>query len=342
MKWFTAKAKADSPGSAHIVIDGEIGQSWWSDDGIASRDFMNSVKGLGELSEIVIDLNSPGGSVSDGVTIANYLKQHQAKVTINILGQASSIASVIAAAGDEVNMGLGSWGLLHDPWTVVVGNADQLRAMADDLDTLQKGIMDHYIARCGTDKTEQLNQLIKGESGDGTLLSAQEWVDLGLADSVMAEVKAAASMTGLTDALAHAKQQAEQRIQNRKPPEAPAPEPEPKNTVQTLTLAQLKEQRPDLIKQVEASAGKAAQASERERVTAILKACDSTGQMNLAENLIEKDFDKEQAQSYILDIASASSSRTSIFNSHSQSAKTPSATIDSNEIYSRYNRKPQQ
>ena len=188
-KWFKAMA---ADGVATITIDGEIGFSWWDGDGAQSNLFMRDVKALGELTEIRIDLNSPGGSVTDGLTIANYLRQHAARVVVNVLGQASSIASVIAAAGDEVHMGLGSFMMVHQPWTVILGNADEMRAMAKDLDTINDGILDAYVAKVGEPNREAMLQLVRGDDGQGTILSAEAAIEIGLADSMM-EVRAAAS-----------------------------------------------------------------------------------------------------------------------------------------------------
>lgn len=77
---------------------------------------------------------------------------------------------------------------------VAIGNADELRALAGDLDKIADGIMAHYVARVGADNRERMQTLIKGDDGQGTILSAEEVVELGLADSVMVETKAAASL----------------------------------------------------------------------------------------------------------------------------------------------------
>ena len=208
-KWFKAKAEGNV---AKITIDGQIGIDWWDGSGTSSHAFMQAVKGLGEVSEIQIDMNSPGGAVSDGLTIANYLRQHDARVVVNVLGQASSIASVIAAAADEVRMGLGAYMFVHNPWTVAVGNADQLRALALDLETIAAGVLDVYVARVGAEKRDKLQELITGPDGDGTLLSAEMALDLGLADSML-ETRAAASKEQIYDDLAAAISEAKQGLE---------------------------------------------------------------------------------------------------------------------------------
>lgn len=208
-KWYAAAMAADKEGLAQVTIDGEIGSSWWDESGVNSHSFMTALNAMGDLQTISIDMNSPGGSVTDGLTIANYLRQHTARVVVNVLGQASSIASVIASAADEVNMGLGSFMMIHQPWTVVVGNADEMRAMAMDLDTINAGMLEAYVAKVGEENRDAVAELVKGTDGNGTILSAEMAVDLGLADTIHMEVRAAASVSGLCQAMARAAAEAQ-------------------------------------------------------------------------------------------------------------------------------------
>lgn len=333
MTWFKAKANEQNPRVANISITGEIGASWWSDDSVAASSFMREVKALGELDEIILDINSPGGSVADGITIANYLQAHKAKVTANVLGQASSIASVITAAADEVNMGLGAWMMVHQPWTVAIGNADDLRALAGDLDKIRDGIMSHYVARVGEDKREEMLALVQAE----TILSAEEAVELGLADKLLVETKAAASISTLTRAMAAAAVEAKARIQ---PPE-PAGIDELRNQYpeQIAAIENKAREGVDISASVQAATTQAL-SDERTRVTDIIKACQTTGQPQLMEKLIDNGMESKQASEYIFDVAAASSNGQHINNNHSpESGSGPG--IDHNAIYARRNnRKP--
>lgn len=375
MKWFTAKAKDSNPKAAHITIDGEIGRDWWDDSGISSKAFMSAVKALGDIDEIVLDINSEGGGVFDGITIANYLRAHPAKVVVNVLGQASSIASVIAAAGDEVNMGLGSWMMVHQPWTVALGNADELRALAGDLDKITDGLMANYLARVGEDKREAMLALLKGENGkDGTLLTAEEAVEFGLADRVLVETKAAASMASLARAMAHGAEQARAKLQQFKPPkamtaadalalafdvtpeEAEAQAADLGDQIIALkqggaitVVAKIEDIPQPLLDEIKAmGAGKIqidnsvqeAVAAERTRITSIVKACQTTGQSQLMEKLIDNGMAEAQASEYIYDVAAASGNKSSIHSSHSPEGG-HRAAIDHNKIYARINRKAQ-
>jgi ATP-dependent Clp protease protease subunit len=156
-----------------VYIYDEI--SFW---GISADDF---VKELQEISAGIIHvrLNSPGGSVFDGTAIYNALKQHSAKVVVHVDGLAASIASVIAMAGDEVHMGEGSYLMVHDPWSIMIGTADDFRQEADLLDKVGGTISGIYQSKTGKDETE-----IKDMMAAETWLTADEAVEMGFADKV--------------------------------------------------------------------------------------------------------------------------------------------------------------
>ena len=106
-KWYDIKAKATPPDadqktSAEVFIYGDIGESWYGDS-VAAADFVKEIAAL-DVEELTVRINSYGGSVSDGLAIYNALKRHKASVTVSIDGVAVSIASLIAMAGDTVEM----------------------------------------------------------------------------------------------------------------------------------------------------------------------------------------------------------------------------------------------
>ena len=139
------------------------------------------------MAELTLRINSPGGSVFDGVAIYNALKRHQAKVTVWIDGIAASIASMIAMAGDEVVMPENAMLVLHDPSGLVAGTAADMRAAADALDKMAAAMVAAYRDKSGAGDAE-IEALMAAE----TWLSAEEAVELGLADRVEAPVQMAA------------------------------------------------------------------------------------------------------------------------------------------------------
>ncbi len=176
--------------TADIWIDGVIGyKDWFDDSGTVASEFIRTMEALGKLDEINVSINSPGGVVSDGITIANFLRNHEASVSMTVMGQAASIASVIVQAADpgKLHMALGSTMMIHDPWTIVAGNSEDMRKIADDLDKLRDSILSFYQIR-----TDLAGSDIKDLMSDETIMTAEDAVEWGFADTMDAELKAVA------------------------------------------------------------------------------------------------------------------------------------------------------
>lgn len=133
-----------------------------------------------DVDEIRIRINSAGGSVFEGMAIYSLLKQHKAHKTVVVDGFACSIASVIAMAGDTVIMPETAVMMIHNPWTVTIGNAAALRKEADDLDKLGESMRQAYLMKAGDKLSEEkLIEMLDAE----TYLTAAECIELGLADA---------------------------------------------------------------------------------------------------------------------------------------------------------------
>jgi len=178
-RWYDFRAQTQG---AEIVIYDEIGAF-----GIPAKAFLDELKALGPIAELTVRINSPGGSVFDGVAIYNALKRHDAAITVWIDGIAASIASMIAMAGDEVVMPENAMLMLHDPSGLVVGTASDMRGAAKALDRMKAAMVAAYRDKSGRDDAE-IESLMQAE----TWLSAEEAVGLGLADRVEAPVRMAA------------------------------------------------------------------------------------------------------------------------------------------------------
>lgn len=182
-KWFEIKNKADK---AEIWIYEQIGEDWWSGEGTTAKTFQ---KELSQISSSQIDLhiNSPGGEVFDGITIYNLLKQHPANVTTYIDGLAASIASVIALAGDEVIMAANALFMIHNPWGMAMGDADEMRKTADLLDKVRDSIVVAYEDKCKKSKKD-ISDLMSAE----TWMSADDALEKGFIDQVADKMDMAA------------------------------------------------------------------------------------------------------------------------------------------------------
>ncbi|MEU4781035.1 head maturation protease, ClpP-related [Micromonospora sp. NPDC023633] len=160
--------------SADVYVYGTIG-GWL---GMDADDFVRDVASL-DVDLIRLHINSRGGDVFEGVAIANVLRQHRAKVIVHVDGLAASAASVIAMAGDEVVMGVGSQMMIHDGWGVCIGNADEMTKAAGMLASVSDSIASTYAARAGG-KAEDWRALMQAE----TWYTADEAVAARLADRV--------------------------------------------------------------------------------------------------------------------------------------------------------------
>lgn len=187
-KW---KMKALNDGKAEIFIYSDIGYDWWEDKSTAQL-FAEELKNLGDVSSIDLHINSNGGDVFDGQAIHTLIKNHKGFVTAYIDGLAASIATVIAMGADKVIMPKNAMMMIHNAWTGLYGNANDLRKMADDLDHINDTIVNTYLAKV-KDKTDEatIRDLMDKESW----LNAEECLSLGLCDEVSEPVKMAACLT---------------------------------------------------------------------------------------------------------------------------------------------------
>lgn len=207
MSWFRiAAVNRDAKKKvARLDIYDQIGESvdWWTGEksGIAARDFSSALGALGEIDEIDLHINSPGGSILDGWQIYNELQRHPATINVVIDGQAASMASVIAMAGDIVKMPENATFWVHNPmstfsaWTT--GYSEDMRKiarealhLADDLDTTGEALLNAYVYRAnGKLSADDMRALMDAE----TLITAERAVELGLADEIEQPLEMAAS-----------------------------------------------------------------------------------------------------------------------------------------------------
>lgn len=190
-KWFDIKARAASAtqaSAAEIFIYGDIGESWWNET-IGAKDFVEQINAL-DVDTLTIRINSLGGSVPDGITIYNAIKRHKAKCTVAIDGMAMSIASLIAMAGDTVEMAENALLMIHAPWTSTGGNSVELRATADMLDKWAAAMATSYAAKTGKPADAMLALLTDGQDH---YFTAAEAMAEGYIDSITAALAIAAS-----------------------------------------------------------------------------------------------------------------------------------------------------
>jgi len=179
-QWYKMEAKSQE--IADIFIYDEI--SWF---GISANQFVKDLNAI-KSKTIRLHLNSPGGSVFDGVAIYNALKQHSAKIETYIEGLAASIASIIALAGDKVYMADNAFFMIHEPWILTIGDSTELRKTAELLDKIRGTLVNTYIKKTGKDEA-QVTKWVKDE----TWFTAAEAKEAGFIDEITDKVDAEAS-----------------------------------------------------------------------------------------------------------------------------------------------------
>jgi ATP-dependent Clp protease protease subunit len=183
--WFRMEKK--SPELAEVEIFGEIDDFW----GVGPSTFKAALDKVKDAKSIKLLLNSPGGSVFDGLAIHSMLATYRDKLDIEVIGVAASIASIIALAGRKLTMSAGSFYMIHNPLTVMMGDAAELRKTADILDKMKVNFVEIYKAKSG-----KLDGAISDMMNEETWLTADEAVKEGFADDTVDHGKIAAKMEG--------------------------------------------------------------------------------------------------------------------------------------------------
>ena len=178
--WYAIRARGTG---AEVAIYDEIGAY-----GVSAKGFLAELGALPEGTPVDLRLNSPGGSVFDAVAIHNALKRHEGTVTVWIDGIAASAASYVAMAGDEIVMPENAFLMIHDPAGLVMGTAEDMRAMAEALDKVKGSLVSGYAAKSGR-TPEEVSALMAAE----TWFDASDAVAQGFADRLIEPVSIAAN-----------------------------------------------------------------------------------------------------------------------------------------------------
>jgi len=163
------------------IVDPMGENMWWGTTFVSAKDVRAKLKAAGDVSKIVVRINSVGGDVFDGTAIYNLLKDHPARVEVHVDGICASIASIIAMAGDDITMGQGTWMMIHEPYSqmLIDARSDDLRKAADTLDKMCSGLCAVYCERTGIDDKECL-ALMQEE----TWMTADEALEKGFCTAI--------------------------------------------------------------------------------------------------------------------------------------------------------------
>lgn len=182
--WYTITNKADGP--AEISIFGPIGNTW-DGEGVTASKFIKDFKAI-KAQDVTITVNSPGGSLFDGLAIYTAMASSGKNITAKVMGLAASAASLVVMAASKISMPKNTHLMVHKAGNGVWGTADDMRKMAEVMDSLDQSIAATYSARTGK-PIEDIKAML--DSGD-TWLTADQAVEMGFADEATELVTATA------------------------------------------------------------------------------------------------------------------------------------------------------
>lgn len=189
-KRYEIKAKGGE--GAELLIYGDIGESW---DEQESNDAKTIVKEMQALNGVPLDVrvSSYGGAVADGIAIHNALRRYKGPTTAHIEGVAFSIASLIPMGADQVVMAANALFMIHAPWAMALGNAAEMRKMADVLDITADAMVSGYVRKGGPSK-EFISDLLN--DGDDHYYTAAEAQEAGFVDYITGSIDIASALRG--------------------------------------------------------------------------------------------------------------------------------------------------
>lgn len=173
-------------GQAEICLYDEIDSFF----GVGARQFNEQLTALGEVNQITLRINSPGGSVWEGMAVLAMLQNHKAKIITRVEGIAASMASIVAMAGDVIEMPENAFMMIHNPADWVAGGSEEFRKKADVLDQVKAALVGIYAQRTGRTPEE-----ISAWMDEETWMDGTTCLERGFCTNVLPSVTIAASLT---------------------------------------------------------------------------------------------------------------------------------------------------
>lgn len=177
-KWHPGiQAASDSEDSTISIYD-VIGEDFMG-GGVTSKRIAAALRAIGDR-DVTVNINSPGGDFFEGVAIFNLLREHPKPVTVKVMGLAASAASIIAMAGDEIQISEIGFLMVHNAWAVCIGNRHDMKEAAALLEPFDEAMASLYASRAGVDKKVAARWM-----DDETWFNGARAVEEGLADGFL-------------------------------------------------------------------------------------------------------------------------------------------------------------
>jgi ATP-dependent Clp protease, protease subunit len=177
-KW-NAGIKSLEIGDNIINMYDVVGQDYYSGGGITAKSVAAQIRAIGDRP-IEVHLNSPGGDMFEGIAIYNLLREHPQDVTVKVMGIAASAASIIAMAGNKIEIGAASFIMIHNCWVIAAGNQNDLIGVAEWLKPFDIAMAALYSQQTGI-SFDDISKMMEAE----TWISGNEAIENGFADSLL-------------------------------------------------------------------------------------------------------------------------------------------------------------
>lgn len=174
-----AGIRAIAAGDNVITMFEEIGEDFWTGGGVTAKRVAAQLRAIGDRP-VIVQINSPGGDMFEGIAIYNVLREHPQDITVQILGMAASAASIVAMAGDTIEIGAAGFIMIHNCWVMAIGNRHDMRETADWLEPFDAAMRDVYAQRTGH-KAEEIGKWMDDEAW----MSGSMAIERGFADELL-------------------------------------------------------------------------------------------------------------------------------------------------------------
>lgn len=178
-RWHAGVQASEKDADRTISVYDVIGYDYWTGEGVTAKRIAGALRAMG-AGPVTVNVNSPGGDMFEGLAIYNLLREHDGEVTVKVLGLAASAASVIAMAGDTVQIARAGFLMIHNAWVMAIGNRNDLIEVADTLKPFDDAMASIYAARTGKDM-KAMAKLMDAE----TWIGGQAAIDDGFADEFL-------------------------------------------------------------------------------------------------------------------------------------------------------------
>lgn len=219
--WYRLRAARKT---AEVLLYEEIG-AW----GKTAKEFAAELDALGDLKQINVRINSPGGDVFEALAMHGALSRHPAQVTVYIDALCASAATLVALAGDEIHIAESAMWMIHEPWTAAAGNSADLLKQSDLLDTVAAQIVNLYVRKTG-ESADVIREWMRAE----TWYTAEQALAAGFVDTIDPPLRMVALATHDLSKFKNHPQPPEPTMADDEektlPDDAPIPDPTPEPT----------------------------------------------------------------------------------------------------------------